>query len=216
MGGRMTTASTAQVTLAGTITDFSGSRTAQITIQSPGYLLYKDAQGTTLAFNGSSIQANSGSLTPANQSIFESLLANFPDSIFLQIATGGGVRRLGSHFRTDNGKTPGYAGPYWTVLAFSPRIRQGLTAGQASQESLFVAFDDKTGLMSDVRTVVTSGTSFRGVTQTQFSNWFQQGGQWFPGTIVRLLDGGQGLSFQTQQATVGPALPTATFQVTAQ
>jgi hypothetical protein len=214
MGGRMTTAATAQVTLSGTVTDASGSRSAQITIQSPGELLYQDA-ALTLTFNGTNVQASSGTLTAAGQSIFESLLANFPDSIFLQIANGGGLRRLGSHFRTDNGQAPAYTGPYWTEYTFSPKARSGLTAGQALQEILFIGFDEATGLMSDVRTVAGAGPHPT-VTQTQFSNWFQQGGQWFPGTVVRLASGQQTLSFQTLQASVGPALPSTTFQAQAQ
>ena len=215
MGGRLTSASTAQVTLSGTVTDSSGARSAQITIQAPGYLRYQDASGVTVAFNGASIQAASGAPTAAQQGVFESLLANFPDSIFLQIANGGGLRRLGSHFRTDDGKTPGYSGPYWTVYSFAPRTRTGLTAGQALQESLFMAFDEKTGLMSDVRTVTKSGAQ-QTVIQTQFANWFQQSGEWFPGNIVRLVNGQQTLSFHIQTAGVGTALPTTSFQVQSQ
>lgn len=211
MGGRLTTAAMAQVTLSGTITDAGGSRSAQFTIQAPGLLRYQDGNGAAVTFDGSSVHAGSGPVSAANQDVFESLLANFPDSVFLQIANGGGLRRLGSHFRTDDGKTPNYTGPYWTVYSFSPRSRKGLAAGQALQETLFIAFDEKTGLMSDVRTVTQNGAQ-QTVTQTEFSNWFQQNGQWFPGSIVRLANGQQTLSFQTQQASVGQALATTSFQ----
>lgn len=193
----------------GNVTDSSGARTAQIVIQAPGYLSYRDNQGQAITFDGSSIQTKASSAS--NDSLFESLLANFPDSVFLQVATGGGLRRLGSHFRTDNGKTPGYSGLYWTLFAFAPKTRPSLTAGKGLQEQIFIAIDEKTGLMADVRTVLNAGGGQR-VTQTQFQNWTQVSGQWYPGTIVRLEDGSQTLTFQTQSASTGPALPPSAFQ----
>jgi hypothetical protein len=122
------------------------------------------------------------------------------------------VRRLGSHFRTDDGKTPGYTGPYWTVYAFSPKNRSGLAQGKALQEQVFIAVDEKTGLIGDIRTVINSAPQVQSVTQTQFSSWVQQSGQWFPGKIVRLENGAQTLSFQTTQVSVGPALSLTAFQ----
>jgi hypothetical protein len=63
-----------------------------------------------------------------------------------------------------------------------------------------------------VRVVVRSSATQLKVTQTQFSNWIQQESQWFPGKIVRLENGTQTLSFQTQQASVGLALGASAFQ----
>lgn len=212
MGGRMTNATTAAITLIGTVTDSKGSRAAQITVQAPGYLSYSEGTTRILTFNGIQLQTNSGQPTTSDEAVFESLLANLPDAMFLQLATGGSVRRLGSHFRADNGKTPGYTGPYWTMYAFSPRNRSGLTQGKALQEQVFIAVDEKTGLVDDIRTVVNTSPQVQSVTQTEFSNWMQQGSQWFPGKIVRLEDGTQTLSFQTTQASVGPALSLTAFQ----
>jgi hypothetical protein len=41
MGSRMTSSATAQITLTGTTTDASGSRAAQIVVQYPGYISYR-------------------------------------------------------------------------------------------------------------------------------------------------------------------------------
>jgi hypothetical protein len=142
----------------------------------------------------------------------ESLLAHFPDMVYLQIATGGTLRRVGSHFRADNSTGGIYTGPYWTVFAFSPFARPGLTSGKALQQQLFIAIDENTGFIAEIKTAVNSGPKQQQVNQTQFSNWTQQGDQWFPGKITRLESGKQVLSFQAQQAAVGPASATTTFK----
>jgi hypothetical protein len=211
MGGRMTTSATAQVTLTGTVTDSSGTRAAQITVQSPGYLLYSEGVSRVLAFNGTKFVSNSGQPTTNDEKVIESFLAHFPDTIFLQFATGGSSRRLGGHFRTDNGLSKTYTGPYWTEFAFSPAVRPGLFQGQALQQSLFIAIDEKTSLISEIRVVTKTGTAAPSVTQTQFTSWIQQGSQWFPGKIIRLENGAQVLSFQTLIANTGLAVSTATF-----
>ncbi len=104
--------------------------------------------------------------------------------VCLQVATGGSYRRIGNHFRTDSSRGGNYTGSYWTLLAFSPKVRQGLVADKALQQELFIAVDEKTGFIAEVKTVVTSGTKQQQVNQTQFTSWTQQSGQWYPATIT--------------------------------
>jgi hypothetical protein len=125
--------------------------------------------------------------------------------VFLQLARKGLLRRVGSGFRTDDGKSLDYAGPWWTVYAFDPQPWQGLAKGQPLQQEMLIAFDEQSGLLAEVRVVDNFGQADQMVTETQFSGWFQQNGQWFPGTISRLENGRQVLSFQAQQASAGPA-----------
>jgi len=208
-GGRMTSAANASVSLAGTITDANGSRAAQITVQAPGVFRYQETgNGRTLTFNGSQFGTANGQGGTGDQRVQESLLGDFPDMLLFQLA-GAGARKLGSGFRTDNGKTPNYTGPFWTVYTFSPSARPGLTQGQPLQQQLMIAIDQATGLLAEVRSVTNQQ-----VVQTQFKNWFQQGGQWFPGLIVRLENGQQVLSFQAQQGGggVGAQNPASSFQ----
>jgi hypothetical protein len=213
LGGRMTNANNASTTFSGTITDDSGSRQAQITVQAPGLLRFQDsASSRVLTFNGNQFQSKNGSGQQNDQRVEESLMANLPDTIFLQLAAGGGLRRIGGGFRTDDGKNPNYTGPYWLLYAFSPRPRPGMTAGQPLQQPIFIAIDEQTGLLAEVRMVANSGKPNQQVTQTQFQNWFQQGGQWFPRTIIRLENAKQVLSFQVQQAGVGGQSPATSFQ----
>jgi len=211
MGNRMTSDAAARVALTGTITDANGSRAAEIVVQSPGYLAYQES-GRRITFDGTAAQTNAGQLTSDDQRIFESLLANFPDMIYLQVATGGSFRRIGSRFRTDDGLTRGYTGPYWTLFAFSPKNRPGLERATPLQEEVFIAIDEQTELMAEVRTVVISLAGQQNVTETQFGNWIQQNGQWFPGKIVRLENAKQVLSFQTLTAATGTAADPAAFK----
>jgi hypothetical protein len=212
LGGRLTSASAAQVHLVGTTTDASGSRSAQITIQSPGLFSYQEAEGRSIIFNGTTVQTNAGAPTVEDEPILESLLSNFPDMAILQAANGGGVRKIAIHARTDDGKSATYSGPYWTVLEFAPVKRAGFAWGEALQQELFICIDEKTRLISEVRRVVRNGTGFIPATQTQFQNWFQQGTQWFPGKIIRLEGGVQTLSFQVQTAAAGAASAVTAFQ----
>jgi hypothetical protein len=146
-----------------------------------------------------------------DERVEESLFAHLPDAVFLQLATSGGTRRVGRNFRTDNGTTPNYAGPYWTLYAYAPAGRAGLNWGGALQQSFFIALDQSTGLISEIRVVSQSPTTAQSVTQTKFNKWFQQSGQWFPGEIVRFENGTQVLTFETQQGTAGGQMATSSF-----
>jgi hypothetical protein len=212
MGARMTAAANAQLSLVGTTTDSTGARTATIVIQAPGLLSYRESGGFAVAFDGTSFSTTSGAPTSANEPIMESLLANFPDSVLLQALNGAAIRIVGRHFRTDSGNANGYSGPYWTLIAFAPTARKGLSWGQPLQQEVFLAIDEKTGLLAEVRRVVQIGHNPPQVTQTQFLQWTQQGDQWFPSQIVRLDAGKQTLSFAVQSASVGVAVAATVFQ----
>lgn len=210
-GSRMMSAEKAQITISGTLTDSRGARTGQLTIQAPGYLSFRDGQGRAVTFDGTGIKNKAGAADDADEAIAESLLASFPDMVCLQVATGGSYRRIGSHFRPDGGVAKNYTGPYWTLLAFSPKARPGLAAGKALQQDIFVAIDEQTGFIAEVRTVVNKAPKQQQVTQTQFSNWSKQGDQWFPGSITRYENGQQVLSFSATGASVGLAASSAVF-----
>lgn len=212
MGARMQKAEKAQVTLLGTVTDSEGSRPAQIIVQSPGYFAYREGSGRAVTFNGTTFKTKSEQATDSDDAVQESLLSHLPDSVLLQIANGGSLRRIGSHFRTDGGNNRNSSGPYWTVFAFSPKRRPELPAGKALQQPMFIAIDEQTGLISDVRVVVRTSANVETVTQTQFSHWTKQGDQWFPGKIVRLENGKKTLTFLTRQASTGPALAVTEFE----
>ena len=204
-GGRMASLGVANVTVTGTVTDANGSRLAKITVQAPGYLRYEEP-GTSrvLTFDGSTFSSKSGRIAAGDTPTVESLMAGFPDMIFLQLARKGLLRRVGSGFRTDNGKNPNYAGPWWTVSAFSPAVWQGLSKGQPLQKDMLIAIDESSWMLSEVRVTENPGAANQEVTQTQYSGWFQQSGQWFPGKIARLESGREVLRFEAQQASVGP------------
>lgn len=179
MGGRLTTAAAATTSLTGTLTDSGGTRTAQVTVQAPGYLAFQDSiNSRVIAYNGNTWQVKNGQGGQNDTRIEESLLAHLPDSFLLQLANGGSLRRIGGRFRTDNGKTPNYTGPYRTLYAYSPAPRQGLTSGQPLQQNFFVSIDEATWLIAEIRVVVNESPGQIQVTQTKFNNWFQQNGQW--------------------------------------
>jgi hypothetical protein len=210
MGSRMMSAGMAQVALTGTTTDGNGSRAAQIIVQAPGYLSYREGTTRALTFNGSNFQSSSGQLTFSDEQVVESFLSHFPDTVLLQLCTGGSLRRVPGHFRSDASRGQTYTGPYWRIFEFSPSNRQGLVRGQALQQEVFVAVDEATWFVSEVR-VVTKTANVVSVIETQFTNWFQQNGQWYPGQIARLENGAQVLSFTATQGAVGAASAVTAF-----
>jgi hypothetical protein len=212
MGSRMTAPTMATVTFIGTTTDSKGSRSAQIVVQAPGYMSYREGVTRAVTFDGSQNKTNNAASADDDERVSESFLAHLPDALFLQIGAGGTLRRVGSHFRTDNSKSKSYTGPLLTVYAFSPRNRPGLSRGKPFQQELFICIDERTGLVSEVRMTTSAGAKQQIIIQTQFTGWTQQSGQWFPGKIVRLENGSQALSFSVAQAALGSALPTSSFQ----
>jgi len=213
MGNRLTSAAQSATSITGMLTDSSGTRAVQVTVQAPGYLLFLDGNNArTISYNGVAWQVKNSAGSQNDQRVEESLLAHSPDSVLLQLANGSTVRWLGSRFRTDGGKAANYSGPYWTLFAFSPSARAGLTVGQALQQSHLVAIDEKTGFISEVRIVQNPGKVTQQVTQTKFNNWFENSGQWYPGQIVRLENGQQVLSMTVQQGAAGAQLPLTAFQ----
>lgn len=76
MGGRMMDASVAQVTLAGTTTDSKGSRAAQIIVQAPGLMSYREGTSLALTFGGTQF-ASSGAVPSNQEAILESFWPTF-------------------------------------------------------------------------------------------------------------------------------------------
>jgi hypothetical protein len=94
-GARMSGLESSQVVLVGTITGSAGPRSAQIIVQSPGYLSYREGSSRALTFDGFDLKTKRGRLAQEDDGIAESLLAHNPDALLLQVAAGGSLRRLG-------------------------------------------------------------------------------------------------------------------------
>jgi len=212
MGDRLTAAGKAVVQLQGSLTDSGGTRSVTITVQAPGYLLLQD-NTRSIAYDGIQWSVKNGRGGQDDQRAQESLLAHLPDTLLLQLANYGTVRRIGGHFRTDDGKTAKYSGPYWTIYSFTPSVRAGLTKGEALQQGYLVAIDEKTSLISEVRIVVSKAPNQGAqVIQTKFNKWFQQGGQWYPGEILRTENGQQVLKLSVQGGQVGAQVGITSFR----
>jgi hypothetical protein len=207
MGDRLTKAENAATTITGSLTDSSGTRPVHITVQAPGYLRFQDDKTSqVIAYDGAAWHKSGKGENDAR--IQESLMAHLPDAILLQMAGGGGFRRIGARFRTDNGKTPGYQGPYMTLYVYAP------PAGQPLQQPCFVLLDEATWFINQVRVPLNSPGAARQFAITKFNKWFEQSGQWYPGEVVRLENGSQVLKLSVDGATVGGQRPPAEYKLT--
>ena len=213
LGQHMTTPANATLRMEGQLTDSSGTRGATITVQAPGYLLLAESNSRTIGYDGDKWKITNGKGPQADAQAQESLLAHLPESFLLQLANNGTVRRIGAHFRTDNGKTPNYTGPYWTIYSFTPSARNGLAHGQALQQGYLVAIDEKTGFLAEVRVIVKTNPNLPpSVTQTKYNKWNTQNGHSYPTEIVRIENGQQTLKFAVQTAQTGPEANIGTFR----
>lgn len=181
LGKRLTNASLAQSVRTGTFTNAAGTSTITLTWQNPGKIraVIVGPSVQTITWNGSAKQGLS-SLTPANDDLLDTLADDCSEAFFFTVAHGAGLRLLAPHARTDGGKNPNYAGPWYTVYQrFAPAPSTGTLTGK-----VFI-FDEATGLLAKVRYL-------QGKTpvEIQYSNWQLRNGEYTPGTIVR-LSGGQ-------------------------
>jgi hypothetical protein len=206
MGGRLTKAENAAVNITGALTDASGTRQVALTIQAPGYLRFQDQKSSqVITYDGAAWRKSRNAENDSR--IQESLLAHFPDAVLLQMASGGGFRRIGGRFRGDNGRTPGYTGPFMTLYEYAPAARPGLAPGQPLQQGYMVFLDEATFFMSQIRVAGAPGHTVA----TRFNKWVEQNGQWYPGEVVRLEDGAEVLKLTVGTATNEAQRPPSAF-----
>jgi len=198
----MTTAATALASVSGTTHRPEwDSRPRKLSYKLQGICRTAKARPVPSPSTGTSFLTSAGAaLTTDDERVAESYLAHFPDAIFLQLAAGGGLRRIGSHFRTDNGQALGYTGavldtvcvhaerPAWTGPRKSATARTLHRSGRRDWPS--ERDPDRRQYRS-----ATDGHS------NPIQQWTQQSGQWYPGQITRLENGTQVLRFQVQQSS---------------
>ncbi len=215
LGDRMHTAGKEQFVLAGTYADATGSVASQIVWQAPGNLLFSRVGASALAYSagnktpsvGASSSQAASAQASANQNILESLLDDRPETLFYAMQSGDPYRLLGTRFRTDDGKTPNYAGPWYDIIQISEPVKA--TGGTTTRQKLF-CFDSETGLLART-TYRLANAGATTIVSTEYSGWTTQNGQAVPGKIVRRENGVVVFTFQVTSSAVQAAVSQSAF-----
>ena len=125
----------------------------------------------------------------------ESLLDDSVEQFFAAVDRGDAVRLLGRRYRTDDGSTLAYAGPWHDIYELHWRGRDGQAASQRIKQFYF---DSQTGYLARVRY-----PSSAGAVETQLSDWRQVNGQALAGRIVRIVAGVTQWTFTADTLTLG-------------
>ena len=202
LGNRLQVAGNERITLIGTTTDKRGTGTAQLVAQLPGNVRLdrQTAPGSALVYVVGTGVSNSSSLPQEDLDVLESLAADTHEAFLYGFTQQLGHRLLGARFRTDDGKTPDYQGPYYDIYeATGPNP----AANNALRQKWYF-FDSGTHLLVKTRYLVKrSGTDV--AVESQYSNWTNQNGQQFPGQIVRTENGAAVFTFKVAKGAVGAA-----------
>jgi len=188
LGGRLQVPGKERMIMTGTYTDASGTQPIRLVWQL-GDDVRIDLTGSspiTLISAGAGILQKGGTLAISNDDLLESLGDDRPETALYGGGGGkAGWRFLGAQFRTDDGTTPNYTGPFYDVyqLAYTVFLR----SDQPLRWKLFI-FDSTSKLLAKVLYTIQRGGQGVAV-ETDWSGWSNSGGNAIPGQIVRLENG---------------------------
>lgn len=113
-----------------------------------------------------------GQATSDELDLVESLTYDSAEHFFNAQMQGNAMRFLGSRFRTDDGSTPDYSGPYFDIYKIADRID---ASGEERAVKLYY-FNSETLLLERVIYVINRNGSETNI-ETQLSDWRVEDGQ---------------------------------------
>ena len=196
-------------TLVGLISDDRGGvRSARITMELPASAKFEDTSGSgkSVAFDGAKSVA-SANVAEAEYDLMETLYADSADYFFYSIAGGSANRFIGSRFRSDDGKSSTYNGPWLSVIQLASRLQ--FRPDQATRQKFYL-FDAATKLLTSVRYEIRRGG--QGVpVEIKLSGHTNVDGHMMPGVITRYEGGKQTLEYKVTSAAFSPKAADAVF-----
>jgi len=214
LGPELNLAGSERIVLTGTLTDATGSSPITITRQLDQAIridIGGSSPQTLIAANLLGTVAATASLSSEGASLLETVLDDSPEGFLYGFLDGVSYRWLGSQYRTDDGTTPNYTGPFYDVYvrASTPSFLPGASTRQKQ-----TLLDDATSFYTSSRyTASNSGGSQTQVVVT-YSNWtVNSSGQAVPGTITRTENGAQVFSIQITSKASAPQQQDGLFTI---
>lgn len=190
LGDRIEKPGKERITITGTIKRAGDSQALPmaVTLEFPDRLrltVQDGLQQRVVTFNGQAANSVGNALTAREREFIETLVYDTAEHFFVGQTQGTAMRCLGQRFRTDDGTTPNYSGPYYNLYEVSDQIK---TAPDARQQVKTFYFNSDTLLLEKVRyQIMRNGTAVE--VETRISNWQQAQGQQLPRRIVRIENG---------------------------
>ena len=209
LGDRLQKPGKERISLTGQYSDKSSNVPAKLTWEAPGNLRF-DRTGAglpPLVFSKTTGIPAGLALSAADLDLFESLLDDRPETFLYSFYNGGVSRFLGNRFRTDNGHTPNYTGPWYDIFQANGPV---LALGLAVTRTKLYVFDSQTGLLASTTYTTTQGAATQTIS-TQYTGWNQQNGQAVPGQIVRTVNGATEFTFKVNSASISPSAADGIF-----
>lgn len=208
LGNRLTSTGRERMIWSGSIADSRGAVPVVITTEFPGKIRVEESSGRLIGFDGSSGWSGRGALQDNERDILESLTGDTAEGFLQAVVQGAPGRLLGRRFRTDNGKSPDYSGPYFDIyeLVVAPPSRSDR---QASLKRYY--FDSRTGRLHKVVYAIQRAGQ-RVQVAVSYDGWKVVESQAVPQRIVRMENGQQVLAIQIQGVQFQPAGDGASFR----
>jgi hypothetical protein len=206
-GKRLQTPGYERTVLDGTYTDNNGTVAATLTWQLPRNLQFKrSGSGPSLTYSATNGLLNSASVSAGDVKILESLLDDTAEAFFYGFGANRAYRLLGQRFRSDDGTTPNFHGPWYDVYEVTGPVNAQPTVPPRWK---CYYFNSDTGLLAMTQYADDAG---RQVT-TRFSNWTSVNGESYPQQIVRFENGTPVFTFNVTSAVIGAAVSDGLFQI---
>ena len=138
-------------------------------------------QNRVITFDG---QQTKAAQTTEDLDLIETLAYDSAEHFFASQMQGNAMRFLGARFRTDDGSTPDYDGPYFDIYKIADQIK---TSEQERAAKLYY-FNSDTLLLERVTYVINRAGSEINV-ETKLSDWHAEDGQQVARRIERFENG---------------------------
>jgi hypothetical protein len=161
-------------------------------------LVFGGLQSRSITFDGQQANARLTSLAADELDVIETLAYDSAEHFFAAQTQGTAMRFLGARFRTDDGSSPDYNGPYYDVYKIADQIK---ASGEERTAKLYY-FNSDTLLLERVTYVVNRGGSEIHV-ETKLGDWRVADGQQVARRIERLENGASVFILSIRSASLG-------------
>lgn len=206
LGNRLEKPGKERLTLWGTLrTATKETREFAATLEFPEKLrlVVGGPKNRVVTFDGE--QANVA-LTPDELDLIETLAYDSAEHFFAAQMQGNAMRFLGARFRTDDGSTPDYDGPYFDIYKIADQIK---ASGQERAAKLYY-FNSDTLLLERVAYVTNRDGAEINV-ETKLTDWRVVDGQHVAHRIERVENGQQVFVLNIRSAGLGQRVEDGIF-----
>lgn len=193
----------------GTVVRGAGSPgSVQIVREFPGRIRIVEGAAPPIIVGGVGAEPakGGGGLSDAERDLVETILADSFDEFFRILTETSAYRFLGSRFRVDDGRTLGYAGPFYDVYQILARIAE---RGSVRVQPKRYYINSDSLLLDKVRYFLERGG--RTEVEVRFENYQKLDGEFIPQRVIRIENGRTVLAVAITSTAFSPKLTDGLF-----